>query len=598
MSLFRKKLLMCVLSIILSSNYANASVGIELIDALASLTGNIAKEEGYQSIGIHDEKDFSETLLNSTADEIASVIAKYMAINFSENAISQGTKQLPEFLRKKYLSERIKYAIKKKSLSKLGNLKASGIDLLVGVAIDVTAEVVKQKLGADTLRGQYTALAIEQAKVAWAAKKGMHYAVLESALIAGDKVFEVVKLHNELKKIEDDNEIQQVITDATQKALELRDDYKRAHKNQKTNVEQRIRDDMKTALIIKGGIFSNEKSIPGAEQYIDNYISTLKSADKKKYDVVERFRLEIINNADNPDVAKAYKDKALLFIDKNFYRASPFGPNEFNSNNEAASFSYVIDSTYNDVFVVKEPQPDFSKNNFMQNQLSAITQGGSSRIGTASYFIGRPPVQDRISASHDADAALLNQKYAIADLQGIRESSQYTDGQILSAPADILLGWGSNPSDLDSHLTGPVGDGSSTRFHTYYASPGSLDNSPNALLHSDYTNHGVGGQNLPEQTRINTLNEGVYRFYVHNYSGGSETALAESGATVTFHNAGSTSIVEGQGIGAEVARINVPTSGVGDTWQAFELDSRTGIINATTNFSDTSGGSSTVPFND
>lgn len=242
---------------------------------------------------------------------------------------------------------------------------------------------------------------------------------------------------------------------------------------------------------------------------------------------------------------------------------------------------------------------DFSRNNLMQNQLTAITQGGSSRIGTASYFIGRPPVQDRVEKPSNMQAAMREQKFNVADLKGIRETSQYTNGQILSAPVDILLDWGTHPSDLDSHLTGPMANGSSTRFHTYYSSRGSLESAPNALLHSDYTNHRPGGANLPEQTRINVLNEGVYRFYVHDFSNRNttgSTALANSGATVTFHNAGSTAIVEGQGIGQEVARIVVPTNGTGNTWQAFELDSRTGILNSTTQFHNISNPAE-VPFN-
>ena len=249
----------------------------------------------------------------------------------------------------------------------------------------------------------------------------------------------------------------------------------------------------------------------------------------------------------------------------------------------------------------------YQQNNMMQNNLSSITSGGSSRIGTASYFIGRPPAQDRVEESSETVANLVGeqeqQANAVTEIPtvlSVRETSQYTNGVILEAPVDIMLRWGATPNDLDSHLTGPSADGSTTRFHTYYGSRGSLDSAPNAKLHTDYTNHTSGGANSPEQTRINVLNEGVYRFYAHDFTNRNavdSTVLSSSGASVTFHNAGSTSIVEGEGIGAQIAEINVPTGQTGNTWQAFELDSRTGILNQKTEFR-TISNVSEVPFNE
>lgn len=219
----------------------------------------------------------------------------------------------------------------------------------------------------------------------------------------------------------------------------------------------------------------------------------------------------------------------------------------------------------------------------MQNQLTAITQGGSSHIGSAAYFMGRSPSQDFVRESRST----------VAHIPTIRETSQVTNGFIIQAPVDIVLTWGATPSDLDSHLTGPAAaDG--TRFHTYYEAPGNLNAAPNVMLYRDVTT-GTG----PEQTRINVVQPGVYRFYVHDFTNQASvnsTALSNSGAVVAVHAAGSFNLPEGNNLGAEVARVSVPTNQVGTAWQAFELDSRTGILNKTTTFRNIADPAS-VPFN-
>lgn len=219
----------------------------------------------------------------------------------------------------------------------------------------------------------------------------------------------------------------------------------------------------------------------------------------------------------------------------------------------------------------------------MQNQLTAITQGGSSHIGSAAYFMGRSPSQDFVRESRET----------IAHVPTVRETSQTTSGFIIQAPVDIVLRWGATPHDLDSHLTGPAAaDG--TRFHTYYAARGDLNAAPNVMLYRDVVNS-YG----PEQTRINVVQPGVYRFYVHDYTNrasANSTALSNSGAVVAVHAAGNFNLPEGNNLGTEVARVSVPANQVGTVWQAFELDSRTGIMNRVDQFRNVSAPAS-VPFN-
>lgn len=224
----------------------------------------------------------------------------------------------------------------------------------------------------------------------------------------------------------------------------------------------------------------------------------------------------------------------------------------------------------------------------MNRNTANVVSANFSAVGSSARYFQGTGAADRL--------AYNNLKVAELRKQTVQEGSTYVNGQIIKAPVDVVLRWGANPSDLDSHLTGPTGNpnNANERFHTYYAQPGSLDSAPNAMLYHDDTDS-FG----PEQTRINVVNPGVYRFYVYDFSNGNatgSTALSNSGATVTIHQSGSASLPEGQNLGAQVAQVNVPTGQTGNTWQAFELDSRTGVLNRTTEFRDVSN-SQNVPFN-
>ncbi len=102
-------------------------------------------------------------------------------------------------------------------------------------------------------------------------------------------------------------------------------------------------------------------------------------------------------------------------------------------------------------------------------------------------------------------------------------------------PVRAVLQWGSTPSDLDFHLTGPTA--TAGRFHVYYGSPGSLTSAPFASLDRDDTS-AFG----PETITISQLAAGgPYRFSVHDFSNlnadsdSPSSALAGSGATVTLY---------------------------------------------------------------
>jgi hypothetical protein len=127
-----------------------------------------------------------------------------------------------------------------------------------------------------------------------------------------------------------------------------------------------------------------------------------------------------------------------------------------------------------------------------------------------------------------------------------------------SGSAKITLTWGTNPSDLDSHLTGPdpsISD--SARFHVYFGDQGSLAVAPYANLDVDDTDS-FG----PEVTTITKFFPGVYRFSVHHF-GGTGTIFS-SPARVELTLNGETQVFTPPDPGAT-------TIGVDTVWQVFEI---------------------------
>jgi hypothetical protein len=131
----------------------------------------------------------------------------------------------------------------------------------------------------------------------------------------------------------------------------------------------------------------------------------------------------------------------------------------------------------------------------------------------------------------------------------------------------VVLTWGGSPSDLDSHLTGPLSGGG--RFHVYYGNPGTLSAEPFAELDIDDTSS-FG----PETITFIPVNPGVYRYSVYDFTNGlstSSTALAGSGAEVRVFRGPD-----------PVAQFFVPSGG-GTLWTVFELVD--GEINAVNSMS-------------
>ena len=157
----------------------------------------------------------------------------------------------------------------------------------------------------------------------------------------------------------------------------------------------------------------------------------------------------------------------------------------------------------------------------------------------------------------------INTFYTVICLGGIETTNQDASITPVLSPGEtrIVLTWGQNPRDLDSHLTGPI-PGSPDRFHVYYADRGSPSSSPFADLDLDDTSS-YG----PETTTIYQQFDGTYRYSVHDYTNKSSTnslALSESNAQVRVYRGSDL-----------VATLNVPADQGGTLWTVFELDGDT-----------------------
>ncbi|MFL3006586.1 MAG: YfaP family protein [Candidatus Neomarinimicrobiota bacterium] len=123
----------------------------------------------------------------------------------------------------------------------------------------------------------------------------------------------------------------------------------------------------------------------------------------------------------------------------------------------------------------------------------------------------------------------------------------------------IILTWGSNPTDMDSHLLTPEID--SAYFHISYSNRGNNESAPYAVLDLDDVD-GFG----PETITIKQLETGIYTYYVHQYS--NDGSLDESKGTIQIFDSPNCT---GQ-------TIDAPFEGEGRYWNVFKINGETGDI--------------------
>ncbi|MEP0547416.1 MAG: carboxypeptidase regulatory-like domain-containing protein [Rhodothermales bacterium] len=128
----------------------------------------------------------------------------------------------------------------------------------------------------------------------------------------------------------------------------------------------------------------------------------------------------------------------------------------------------------------------------------------------------------------------------------------------------IVLSWGTQPRDLDSHLTGP--DGEDGRFHVYYADEvfGTVAN-----LDTDDTS-GEG----PETITVTPSNDGMYRYSVHNFS--DQSVNGSQGIAGTLNDQDIPARVQVYNDQGLVREYRAPAATPGDTWRVFEMNAVNG----------------------
>ena len=123
----------------------------------------------------------------------------------------------------------------------------------------------------------------------------------------------------------------------------------------------------------------------------------------------------------------------------------------------------------------------------------------------------------------------------------------------------MVLNWGAEPRDLDSHLLTPEIEG--TTHHISYMNRGSETAAPYVTLDTDNT-QGYG----PETITIKQSFEGTYIYYIKNYS--NDETLANSGGTIQIYNSPD----------CDGETIEVPNEGSGRYWYVCDIDGASGNI--------------------
>lgn len=163
-------------------------------------------------------------------------------------------------------------------------------------------------------------------------------------------------------------------------------------------------------------------------------------------------------------------------------------------------------------------------------------------------------------------ADFLTTYFTVVSVGGMtigNQNAAITPDLVNSTDIRIVLTWGATPSDLDSHLTGPI-SGSASRFHIYYSDKRYPYSGSPVIALLDVDERSSYG---PETITLSRTSGGVYRYSVYNFSSGysssPSTALADSGAQVRLYQGSSL-----------IRTFNVPNA-PGTLWKVFEMSGTT-----------------------
>lgn len=199
---------------------------------------------------------------------------------------------------------------------------------------------------------------------------------------------------------------------------------------------------------------------------------------------------------------------------------------------------------------------------------SGTATTNDSGVATLSGLAAGTATVSATAANYTSTSRTITLSCTTSNSAGIAMSPSSGTGAISANQVRIVLNWGADPRDLDSHLTGPssASDGSLTdttnRFHVYYPSSSRTAETTLAVLDTDDTS-GFG----PETITISppsggtVLRPGLYRYSVYHFSGSS--TIPNSGASVTLYT------------GSQQQEFSPPASTAvgasGALWTVFEL---------------------------
>lgn len=155
-------------------------------------------------------------------------------------------------------------------------------------------------------------------------------------------------------------------------------------------------------------------------------------------------------------------------------------------------------------------------------------------------------------------------RYTLLSYPGCDSVMMCVSPSLGSGQVRIVLTWGESPADLDAHLFTPLNDEiSQTEYHIWFRN--NEDATGNRLVGQSDPPYGFG----PETITINNIDEGLYKFYVTDYSNcydGETTSkdLSESDACVRIYTETGLSQV-----------YHVPCNSEGVIWEVFEIRNKT-----------------------
>lgn len=244
-----------------------------------------------------------------------------------------------------------KLKMPEESLFKKGNLRigaAAFVDAIVGVVIDSSAEIIRDRLmengtSGSIATGQAAYFAIQQLNVAYAAKRGgLIGAVIAESMLATGQIAEAIKLHKDLVAINESNAAKEKLSEASSYLLQARKDYFTSDPKLKFLAEITIRAKILGILHIDG------KPMAGAETAVNLMLKNMKRADAQKYEVLEELLLEL--SAATPENAKALRDKVIVFAKGKFHDSG-----KPDSSNEFASVLIRIENVFSSIRLIPIP---------------------------------------------------------------------------------------------------------------------------------------------------------------------------------------------------------------------------------------------------